>query len=200
LFNVREVDDRGRALVSYDDRRVGYDLLVTVPVHKGAAFVEDSGLGNELGFVPTHPNTLAARKVEDVFVIGDATDVATSKAGSVAHFQSEVLEENLLRCIDGRSLDDGFDGHTNCFVESGFGKAILIDFNYEVEPLPGDFPFAGIGPLRLLKETRLNHLGKLAFRPVYWNLLLPARPLPFVPTKMSMAGKRAVAVERRIEN
>lgn len=193
LFNVGEVDAGNRQLVSYDERRVPYDLLVTVPVHHGAAFIETSGLGNELGFVPTHPNTLAAKKHDDIFVVGDATDVLTSKAGSVAHFQSEVVEENLLRTIQGRSLEAGFDGHANCFIESGFGKAILIDFNYDTEPLPGDFPLPVLGPLRLLKETRLNHLGKLAFRWVYWNMLLPARTLPFVPARMSMRGKRSLA-------
>jgi sulfide:quinone oxidoreductase len=189
-FATGEVDPVGRTLVSYDDRRVSYDLLVSIPTHGGADFVEASGLGNELGFVPTHPHSLRAKQDDNIFVIGDATDLSSSKAGSVAHFQSEVLQDNLLRAIDGRSLDDGFDGHANCFVETGFGKALLIDFNYDVEPLPGRFPVPGFGPLRLLEESRLNHLGKLAFRWIYWHALLPGRTLP-VPTRMSMRGKRA---------
>jgi sulfide:quinone oxidoreductase len=153
-----------------------------------------SGLGNELGFVPTDPRTLRAKAHDSIFVLGDATDVPTSKAGSVAHFQAEVLEENVLRAMAGRSLEDGFDGHANCFIETGFGKALLIDFNYDVEPLPGAFPLPVVGPMRLLTETRLNHLGKLAFRWVYWNALLPGRPLP-VTTRMSMLGKIAPATE-----
>jgi sulfide:quinone oxidoreductase len=193
LFNVAEVDAAGRALVSYDNRRVPYDLLVTVPVHRGAPFIDASGLGNELGFVPTHPQTLAAKHHDDVFVIGDAADVPTSKAGSVAHFESEVLDTNLRRAMAGRSLEAGFDGHANCFIESGFGKAILIDFNYDIEPLPGEFPWPVVGPLSLLRESRLNHWGKLGFRWVYWNLLLPGRRVPFVTTRLSMAGKRSLA-------
>ena len=193
LFNAGEVDAEGRRLISHDQREIPYDLLVTIPTHMGAPFIEQSGLGNELGFVPTHPNTLQAKRHEDIFVLGDASDVPTSKAGSVAHFQSEVVADNLLRAMAGRSLHEGFDGHANCFIESGFGKAILIDFNYDTEPLPGEFPVPGLGPLRLLKESRLNHLGKLAFRWVYWNLLLPARPLPLVTTRLSMAGKRSLA-------
>jgi len=188
-FATGEVDAAGRKLVSFDEREVAYDLLVTVPVHGGAAFVEASGMGNELGFVPTHPHTLQAKEHPDVFVLGDATDLPSSKAGSVAHFQAEVLEQNLLRAMAGRSLEEGFDGHTNCFIETGFGKAILIDFNYETEPLPGRFPLPVLGPMTLLGESRLNHWGKLAFRWVYWNLLLPGRPIPAVTTRMSMRGK-----------
>ena len=96
---------------------------VSIPVHGGAEFVEKSGMGNELGFVPTHPHTLRAKGHPDVFVLGDATDLPSSKAGSVAHFQAEVLEENLLRAMAGRSLEEGFDGHANCFIETGFGRS-----------------------------------------------------------------------------
>jgi sulfide:quinone oxidoreductase len=87
-------------------------------------------------------------------------------------------------------MERRFDGHANCFVEAGGGKALLIDFNYDTEPLPGTYPLPAVGPMRLLEETRLNHFGKLAFKPIYWHLLLPGRRLP-VPTAMSMAGKRA---------
>jgi sulfide:quinone oxidoreductase len=191
LFNAASVDGEARVLRSWDDREIPYDLLVSIPTHKGAAFLGASGLGNELDFVPTERHTLLAKKHEDVFVLGDATDLPSSKAGSVAHFQSEVLVANLLRTIRGESLEEGFDGHANCFIESGFGKALLIDFNYDVEPLPGHFPIPGIGPLTLLGESRFNHWGKLAFRPIYWNALLPGRPLP-VSTRMSMRGKHTL--------
>ncbi len=188
-FVTSEVDPALRVLRSYDDRELPYDLLVTVPVHSGQAFVEASGLGDELGFVPTDRATLAVKGRDGVFALGDCTDLPASKAGSVAHFQSEVLEENLARAIEGRPPAAGFDGHANCFVESGRGKALLIDFNYDVEPLPGTYPLPVVGPFQLLRESRTNHLGKLAFRWVYWNALLPGKPLP-VPLRMSMRGKR----------
>lgn len=194
LFNTGSVDGDGRILRSWDEREIPYDLLVSIPTHKGAAFLGDSGLGNELDFVPTERHTLLAKGHDRIFVLGDATDLPSSKAGSVAHFQSEVLVENLGRAIAGKSLEEGFDGHANCFIESGFGKALLIDFNYDVEPLPGRFPLPVVGPLKLLEESRLNHWGKLAFRPLYWNALLPGRPLP-VSTRMSMAGKRPLEMK-----
>jgi sulfide:quinone oxidoreductase len=114
--------------------------------------------------------------------------VPASKAGSVAHFEGEVLTRNVIHFLDGRPLDAGFDGHTNCFIESGFGKALLIDFNYDTEPLLGRFP-AGVG-LPLLRESRLNHLGKLMFSWLYWHVLLPGREIPGVSPRMPLAGKR----------
>ena len=187
-FNAGSVDAGARVLSSWDERKIPFDLLVTVPTHKGAEFIEATGFGDDLAFVPTEPATLKAKNFDNIFVLGDATDLPTSKAGSVAHFQGSVVVENVLRAMRGQSLSEGFDGHANCFVESGFGKALLIDFNYDVEPLPGKFPLPVLGPMSLLKESRLNHWGKLAFRWVYWNALLPGRPIP-ISERMSMAGK-----------
>ena len=189
-FNAGRVDGPAGELVSWDERTLPFDLLVSIPTHKGADFIgRTPGLGNAMNFVLTEPRTLQAKVKSNVFAIGDATDVPASKAGSVAHFQAEVLSENILRFLAGKPLDPGFDGHANCFIETGHGKALLIDFNYETEPLPGNFPFAW-GPMPLLKESRLNHLGKLAFRHVYWNALLPGYDFPGIPAQMKRAGKR----------
>jgi sulfide:quinone oxidoreductase len=191
-FMTGEVDSEKNVIRSYDEREVPYDLLVTIPPHTGARFLEDTALGDELGFVPTDHHTLAAKNVERVFCLGDATDLPSSKAGSVAHFQADLMTENILRAIDDKELEPTFDGHSNCFVETGHGKAMLIDFNYETEPLPGQFPIPGFGPLPLLKEARRNHWAKRLFRLVYWHGLLPARPIPISPT-MSLAGKQLSA-------
>ena len=114
----------------------------------------------------------------------------SSKAGSVAHFQSVILTDNFLALIENREMTAKFDGHANCFIESGFGKGVLIDFNYDTEPLPGKFPLPGVGPFSLLEETRMNHYGKVMFRWTYWNFLLRGLELP-IESNMSMAGKRA---------
>lgn len=188
-FNIESNDPALRQISSYDGKKVPYDVLVTVPVNKGDGVIARSGMGDELNFVPTDKHTLRSKAHENIFVIGDATDLPSSKAGSVAHFQSEVLTANIRRFIKGAPLLPDFDGHANCFIESGFGKAFLIDFNYDVEPAAGVFPFPVIGPLALLKESRMNHLGKLAFKWVYWNILLRGLPMPGIPVKMSTAGK-----------
>lgn len=131
----------------------------------------------------------------NIFALGDAASVPTSKAGSVTHFEGEVLAGNVVRFLRGAPLDAGFDGHTNCFIESGFGKALLIDFNYDTEPLPGRFPTA-VG-LPLLRESRLNHLGKLMFAWLYWQRLLPGRGIPGIPATMPTAGKHVPESLRR---
>lgn len=187
-YNTGRVED-GK-IISWDEREVPFDLLVTIPLHGGADFVKDSGLGDDLGFVKTNPNTLQHPQRPEVFALGDAANVPTSKAGSVVHFESEILAENILLYLEGKELKQDFDGHSNCFIETGFGKASLIDFNYTTEPLPGVYPWKGIGPMKLLKETRLNHMGKLFFKALYWHMLLPGRDLP-VSTQMSMTGKIA---------
>ena len=189
-FSTGRVDGEGGILASWDDREVPFDLLVTIPLHGGAEYVGRSpGLGDDLGFVVTDPNTLQAKAAPNVFAIGDATNIPASKAGSVAHFEAEVLTENIRRYLATLAPRPEFDGHANCFIETGHGKALLIDFNYDVEPLSGTFPFPVVGPMRLLRESRLNHLGKLAFRWVYWNVLLPGRDIPMVGPRMSMRGK-----------
>jgi sulfide:quinone oxidoreductase len=192
-FNAATVDGVGGTLESYDGRSLDFDLLVTVPLHGGAACIERSaGLGDALGFVPTDPHTLQTHADENVFALGDATDLPISKAGSVTHFEAEILVENIARFFAGTELEAAYDGHANCFIETGFRKALLIDFNYETEPLPGRFPTAA-GPLPLLRESHLNHVGKLLFQPIYWHALLPGRDLPGLGSAMPAAGKQHVA-------
>jgi sulfide:quinone oxidoreductase len=187
-FMVERVDPERKMLVSYDEREVPFDLLVTVPLNMGADFVARSGLGDELNYVPVDKGTQLSHAYDNIFAIGDASDIPASKAGSVAHFSVEIFVDNFLEHVAGRPMTGVFDGHANCFVESGDDKALLIDFNYDTEPLPGKYPLPVLGPMDLLKETRTNHLGKLAFRWIYWNVLLPGRPVP-LPALMSMAGK-----------
>lgn len=187
-FAADRIDEQAGALCAYDGRQLPFDLLVTVPLHGGSEAVVRSQLGDDVGFVPTDRHTLRSKAHERIFVLGDATDLPTSKAGAVAHFQAEVLVSNVLRQIEDRPLLPDYDGHANCFVETGHGKAMLLDFNYETEPLPGRFPLPGLGPFSLLEESHTNHLGKLAFRWVYWNVLVKGQELP-MDARMSMAGK-----------
>ncbi len=189
-FNIEKVDTDKHQIVDYGDRTVDYNLLVTVPTNMGDDLIFRSDMGDDLNFVPTDKNTLQSKIKENIFVIGDATDIPASKAGAVAHFEADIVTDNILKFIEGKPLKHDFDGHSNCFIETGNGKALLIDFNYDQEPVKGTFPIPGIGPLRLLKENRMNHWGKLAFRWIYWNILIKGRPIPFVTSKMKKAGKQ----------
>ena len=190
-FNAGEVDGEAGTITSYDGREVPFDLAVVIPAHGGAEYVGRSeGLGDELNFVPTDKQTLQSQAAPNIFVIGDAADVPTSKAGSVTHFEGDILVENIVHFLAGEALEAVFDGHANCFIETGFHKALLIDFNYETEPLTGHFP-AKVG-LPLLKESRLNHLGKLMFQWFYWHSLLPGRDIPGIGAAMPSSGKHPV--------
>ncbi|MGB7879863.1 MAG: FAD/NAD(P)-binding oxidoreductase [Ilumatobacteraceae bacterium] len=188
-FNTGEVDGEARKLVGFDGREIDFDVAVVIPLHGGAAYVEDSpGLGDELGFIPTDNATLQSKVKPNIFVVGDAADLPASKAGSVTHFEGEVLVENMEAFLKGESIEHSFDGHANCFIETGFSKALLIDFNYENEPVGGHYP----GPvgLPLLKESRVNHLGKLMFQSFYWHGLLPGRDIPGIGPDMPSFGKK----------
>ena len=188
-FYIEKIDNEKQSIVSYDEMEVPFDVLTIVPVNMGSEMIERSGLAGDLNFIPTDKETLQSKKFENIFVIGDAADIPTSKAGSVAHFAGEILFENLLNAVEGRPLTAKFDGHANCYIETGFGKGALIDFNYDTEPLPGTFPLPGIGPFGLLKNTKVNHYGKIMFRWIYWHILLKGKEMP-IEAEMTFAGKR----------
>jgi len=191
-FNTGEVDGEARKLIGFDGREIDFDVAVVIPLHGGAAYVENSpGLGDELGFIPTDNATLQSEVKPNIFVVGDAADLPASKAGSVTHFEGEVLVENMEAFLKGEPVEHSFDGHANCFIETGFSKALLIDFNYENEPVTGHYP----GPvgLPLLKESRVNHLGKLMFQSFYWHGLLPGRDIPGIGPDMPKFGKKQPA-------
>ena len=189
-FGIASVDNEKKTIVNWEEDEIPFDVLVTIPTNMGDAAIERSGMGDEFNFIPTDNQTLKAEGYDNIFVIGDATNLPSSKAGSVAHFQADILYENFLATIENREPKAKFDGHANCFIESGFGKGILIDFNYDTEPLPGKFPLPGVGPFSLLEETKMNHYGKIMFRWMYWNFLVKGLELP-IESHMSMAGKRA---------
>lgn len=187
-FQIESIDNENQQIVSYDGRRIDFDLLVTVPPNRGAQVIIDSGMGDDAGFVPTDKHTLQSLIDPDIWVIGDAGDCPTSKAGSVAHFMADNFVPNFLAHLEGRELPERFDGHANCFIESGRNQALLLDFNYTQEPVTGVFPIPHVGPLKLLAPSLFNHLSKLAFEYVYWWMLIRGYPLPFTKD-MQTAGK-----------
>jgi sulfide:quinone oxidoreductase len=189
-FALGSVNHHEKLIEAYDGAQVAYDLLVSIPPNFGSEVMINSGIADPMGYIPVDKHTLQPKGRDNVWVIGDGTNVPTSKAGSVAHFEGDVLEENIMAYIDGNVQHERFDGHTNCFIESGYGKAYLIDFNYETEPLTGHFPLPSVGPLSLLGDTTMNHIGKLMFKWIYFNMLLKGSWLG--PHTMNMAGKNEV--------
>ena len=187
-FYIERIDNDEQKIISYDQKEVSFDVLAIIPVNMGSSVIERSSMGDDLGFIPTDKYTLRSSEYENIFILGDASNIPTSKAGSVVHFASEVVYENFLSAIEGHPLKAKFDGHSNCYIETGFGKGSIIDFNYDTEPLPGTFPLPGIGPFGLLQNTKMNHYGKVLFRWIYWHILLKGKELP-IESEMTMAGK-----------
>lgn len=187
-FYTERIDNENKKLISYDGKEIDFDLLTVVPTNMGDPMIERSGLGDDLNFVPVNKETLQHETFRNIFVLGDASNIPTSKAGSVAHFSADILFDNFMSAIENRPLLAKFDGHANCYIETGYGKGSLIDFNYETEPLAGTFPLPGIGPFGLLKNTKINHYGKLLFRWIYWHILLKGKEMP-IESHMTMAGK-----------
>jgi len=187
-WDIAQVNAEEKTIESHKGDKVPYDLLISIPPNFGAQFIEDSGMGDPMCFVNTDHFTLRAKDFENIYVIGDATNVPASKAGAVAHYESETVIENMLREIEGQEPKSTFDGHATCFICSGYEKAVLIDFNYKYEPLPGKFPFPGLGPFSLLGDSYLNYWGKMMFKWVYWNMMMRGVELP-LEQQMTMAGK-----------
>ncbi|GBD97889.1 MAG TPA: NAD(P)/FAD-dependent oxidoreductase [Nitrospirae bacterium] len=188
-FALQEVNKNGKFVQSFGGEKIDYDLLVIIPTNAGDQVIVESGLDDGSTFIPTDKHTLKALNHKNIYVIGDATNIPTSKAGSVAHYEAEVITHNLLAEIKGREPEPKYDGHSTCFIVSEKGKAYLVDFNYDTEPLYGKYPLPFAGPFSLLKETGMNWLGKLGFEWLYWNLLLPGKNMLLPPT-LVMAGKK----------
>ena len=187
-FELNRVDGKEKYIESVQGDKVKYDTLVIVPSTIGDPVISNSGIDDGIGYVPTHHNTLKALKHDGIYVIGDATNVPTSKAGSVAHYEADVVVFNIMAEIYGAKPEEIYDGHSTCFIVYSKGTSSLIDFNYKIEPLHGKYPMPKLGPFSLLKETKMNWYGKLGFEWLYWNVLLAGRHLGAPPT-LVMAGK-----------
>ena len=187
-YELSSVNGKEKYIESVKGDKVSFDTLVVVPSTIGDAVISESGMDDGIGYVPTHHNTLKALKYDNIYVIGDATNVPTSKAGSVAHYEADVVVFNIMSEIHGVKPEEIYDGHSTCFIVYSKGTSSLIDFNYKIEPLHGKFPAPKFGPFSLLKETKMNWYGKLGFEALYWNVLLAGRHLGAPPT-LVMAGK-----------
>jgi sulfide:quinone oxidoreductase len=154
FFNVESVDPEGKRLVSMEGETLDYDLLVTIPPHDGVPMIREAGLGDD-GWVEVDRNTLEAVHADDVFALGDASDVPAPKAGSAAHYQASVVADRLTSLVRGGVPTATYDGKVVCFLEAGMDEATFVSFDYEHEP-------------HLRPESRPVHWAKLAYNESYW--------------------------------
>ncbi|MFC7210426.1 NAD(P)/FAD-dependent oxidoreductase [Natronoarchaeum sp. GCM10025321] len=154
FFNVDEVDPEAEVIETLEGSELSYDLLVAIPPHGGTDLVTDAGLGDD-GWVDVDRNTLEATAAEDVYAIGDAADVPTSKAGSVAHYEADVVADRIASQARGAVPTATYSGKTVCFLEAGMDEATFIEFEY------GDEPF-------VREPSKHLHWAKLGYNESYW--------------------------------
>jgi sulfide:quinone oxidoreductase len=165
FFNVETIDPERRVIGSLEGEELPYDLLVLVPPHRGAQVVIDAGLAPPSGWLPTDPHTLLVKGHENIYALGDATDLPLSKAGSTAHFEAPVVAERVAAAVQGRAprgKHAEYEGKVMCFFEVGDGKGTLLQFDYDHPPRPP-------------KPNRLWHLGKIVFNKTYWHTVPKGR-------------------------
>jgi sulfide:quinone oxidoreductase len=155
FFNLEAVDPVKREVSSLEGTTLSYDLLVVIPPHKGDTLARDSGLAQGDTWIPTDRHSLQVGTYDNIFAIGDATGLPVSKAGSVAHFQAEVLAENLVGLLTGGNASHRYDGKAFCFIEAGLNKATYITFDYTHPPV-------------VTPPTQSVHFFKQAYNRVHW--------------------------------
>ena len=154
FFNMKEVDGERKVLRSEEGAEVSYDLLITIPAHKGMEVIEKNGLGQN-GWIPTHRTQLNMEGRSNVFVCGDTTNIPISKAGSTAHFEADTLGENIAALVKIGMPVKEYDGKVFCFIEAGKDRATYAMFNYQTPPDPKP-------------PTRAVHWFKTAYNKLYW--------------------------------
>ena len=163
FFNVESVDPVAKTVSSLEGETAAYDLLVLVPPHRGQKVIEDSGLGDERGWVPVDKNTLKHTKFEHVWAIGDTTDIPISKSGSVAHYEATVVAAEITAAVKGEAPPKHvYDGKVMCFLETGQGQATTISFDYDHPP---------VSPT----PARRWHWAKALFNKTYWHTVPQGR-------------------------
>jgi sulfide:quinone oxidoreductase len=162
FFNVESIDGKAKVVHSLEGEEAPYDLLILAPPHRGAKIAQDSGLAGPGGWIPTDRKTLKVKGHDDMFAIGDATDLPLSKAGSTAHFEAPVVADSIAADVLGHRRKLSYNGHVMCFFETGHGKGMVLNFDYDHPP-------------KVKHPTRLAHLEKLAFNKMYWATIPTAR-------------------------
>lgn len=161
FFNVESIDPKRKEVHSLEGETIGYDLLILIPPHRGSKVIDDSGLGDRGGWVPTDRYTLKVKGYDDVYAIGDATDLPISKSGAAAHYEAKVVANNIASEIKGIESRDKYNGKVVCLCDAG-NKAIYLNFDYDHPPKPAH-------------PRWIYRLLKLAFNRLYWYTIAKAR-------------------------
>lgn len=153
---------------------IPYDMMHVTPPQSAPDFIQRSPLawreGPSKGWVKADKYTLQHPDYPEVFALGDASDLPTSRTGAAIRKQAPVLVANLLAVLAGRKPEARYDGYASCPLTTGYGKLLLAEFDYDGKPTPS-FPF-----IDTLQERRDMWLMKKYGLPrLYWGLMLRGR-------------------------
>ena len=146
-----------------------YDFLHVAPPQSAPDFIKRSPLSGPTGYVDVHKHTMQHVKFPNIFSLGDASNLPTSKTGAAVRVQAKILVENLVAFVQGQALQGHYDGYTSCPLVTGYGKVVLAEFDYDLKPKE-TFPFDQS------KERRSMYLLKRHVLPqLYWHGMLRGR-------------------------
>lgn len=155
LFNVKEVDPARKIVRSEEGTEIEYDLLISIPEHRGMPVIERDKMGSG-GWIPTDRHKLTMEGRDNVYVLGDTTNLPVSKTGSAAHFEAEVVAENIASSIKIGVPVREYDGKVYCFIEAGHDRATYAMFNY-------------LNPPDLKPANKSMHWFKTSYNQMYWS-------------------------------
>ncbi|MCG6968117.1 MAG: NAD(P)/FAD-dependent oxidoreductase [Chromatiaceae bacterium] len=155
LFNVSEVDVKNKVVKSEEGTEAEYDMLIAIPPHRGMEVIEKDKLGQG-GWIPTDRHQLTMKGYDNVYVVGDTTNLPVSKTGSAAHFEAEVISENIASIIKIGTPVREYDGKVYCFIETGHDSATYAMFNY-------------VNPPDLKAPNKSMHWFKMSYNKMYWT-------------------------------
>ena len=146
-----------------------YEFIHVTPPQSAPDFLKQSPLADNDGWVSVDKYTLQHVKYPNVFSLGDASNLPTSKTGAAIRKQTPVLVENLLSHMDGKPLTARYTGYTSCPIVTGYGKLVLAEFDYNNNPME-TFPFD-----QSKERWSMYQLKKHVLPRLYWNAILKGR-------------------------
>ncbi|MBL7722220.1 MAG: NAD(P)/FAD-dependent oxidoreductase [Chitinophagaceae bacterium] len=148
---------------------VSFDMIHVTPPQSAPDFIKNSPLANAAGWVDVDKFTLQHVKYPNVFSLGDASSLPTSRTGAAIRKQAPVLVKNLLAFMEGKQLTGSYNGYTSCPVVTGYGKLVLCEFDYNNKPLE-------TFPIDQSKERWTMYQLKRRVLPwLYWHKILPGK-------------------------
>ncbi|MBS3066509.1 NAD(P)/FAD-dependent oxidoreductase, partial [Candidatus Pacearchaeota archaeon] len=166
IFNsekkVNSIDGKNKTIIFEDNQKVQYDTLIYVPPHKAPDVVKNSKLTDETGWIPVDAKTLETKQ-KNIYAIGDITSIKLPdgkmlpKAGVFAHYQAEVVANNIASEIIGKNYFKEFNGNGLCFLETGFDKSGFAGGNFYAEKRE----------IKMKRPSHIWHWGKILFEK-YW--------------------------------